>query len=680
MTRDPGPIGSSFPVGFSGIDPSKMDQLISQCRKAESALAEVPSGIRRMFNSFPEVNTMPLLKIVQIGHWMDGQIPLLHRRRQLILASDGGNGPKTGLLPYAESEFTSPAEAQKYGRALAERLKKIKHSENYDAVLKELAANKYDPDVTAAFFAALGAERARKLPIQLPPSKSRLANDVSDAFGTAVSAGGHVPGFSQVSQQITTGDLDSDDLSGLAKLLGHGEFPPDWLANVIRTQAIDPVLNPIGTGVSTTDRSLRDFLHALTNNPAAARLAIGGNYATPPQIPLLSDLPPTSVMHPGSPALTYEQMLAQRIKALVHAVPYDPTQPEGARELGRAFAAASGADDESDGNHSVEASWFAYSIMKNLGSMPNPLDPAKQGVPQSMKIYMSRIAGSYATEVTEGAGLNDKNSDDSSAFGKTYSVIPGLNPVFSLSPKDTYKFLRLFADSDDLEKPFDEGMGRLSARLKRLGVEIESKRKPGDDSPGMNEIMQALGDVAGVQLASEKEIRGKLDEDDGRSRKVLQKIISAENAAFGFAAPEAIAGELIWEVALYGGDNSVGDALDSVGTPRTDALEKERMAITLANHYDLVNDYITGGYEMQVSPADFSASHYPPIVDAAGRLIPFRELQRDQEKMKAFRDWLRANGMGGSHERAFGESSLAASSQFLGSRQNAIDYYGSLPK
>jgi hypothetical protein len=623
-----------------------------------------------MLNGFPEIDTTPLLKIVQIGHWIDGQIPLLHRRRQLILASDGGKGPKAGLVAYVESAFASPVEAQKYGRALAERLKKIKHPENYEAVLKELIANKYDPDVTAAFFATLGAERSRKLPLSIPPDKKREANDLSDAFGTAISSGAHVPGFSQVSKEITTGRLDRDEVSGLAKLLQHGEFPPDWLANVVRTQVIDPVIYPNGLAGHAASPNFRDFLgdflNVLARNPAAARLAIGGNYAMPPSVPLLKVRP--YVSYPGSPVLSPEQMLAQRIKALMGAMPYDETQPDDARALGRAFAAAAGADDESDGKHSVEASWFAYSLMRNLGSYPNPVEPGKQGVPHAMKIYMSRIAGSYATEVLEGAPLDDKNADDPSFFGKVKSMTPGINPMFNLTPKETYKFLKLFADSDDLERPFNEGMGNLTARLQKLGVEIESNRKPGDDSPGMNRIMQSLGAVAGAQLAAEKKVRGDLDKEDERSRKVLQKILGAGNAAIGFAAPEALAGELLWEAALFGQDNILGDELDSVGNPRTDKLEKERIAVTLANHYNVVRAYIDGGYKMKVSPKEFSVSH-PSIVDSSGNLLPFKDLQKDQSKMNSYRDWLRENGLGGSHERSLGQASLMASNSFLGVRE-----------
>ena len=656
-----------------------MDKLISQCRKAGGALAEVPSGIRRMLRGFPEVDTTPLLKITQIGHWMDGQVPLLHRRRQLILASDGGRG-ETGLLPYLESKFASPAEAQRYGRALAEQLKKIKHSEHYDAVLKELAQTNIDPDVTAAFFAALGAKRSRDLPLSVPTGgKNHEADDISDAFGTAVSGGGKVPGFSQVSKEITTGDLSDEDLSGLAKLLRHGDFPPDWLADVVRTQAIDPVINPGSVGGVNappgSDRSLREFLHALANNPAAARLAIGGNYATPP-IPILNYLnPDLPVVKPQGPALSAEDMLAQRIKALMGAVSYDPTQPADAKELGRAFAAASGADDEADGKHSVEAAWFAYSVMKNLGSVPIPTDPGKQGVPDSMKIYMSRIAGSYPTEVVEGTGQEDNNADDPSAFGKVHSSVPGLNPMFSLAPADTYRFLKLFADSDENEKPFNKGMGNLSVRLKRLGVKIERDRKPGDDGPGMVEIMRGLGDAAGAQLAAERSVRGELDEEDERSRKLLQKLVGAGSSALGFAAPEAIAGEIAWEAILYGAGNQIGDDLDSVGDPRLKKLEKERIEVTLADHYNLVNLYIDSGYKLNVSPVDFSDTH-PSIVDTTGRIIPFGELRKDPTKMHSYNEWLRKNGMGGDHQRSLGQASLAASNEFLGARTKASDYYG----
>ncbi len=270
------------------------------------------------------------------------------------------------LLPYAESAFASPADAQRYGRGLAERLKKIHGREHCKAVLDELASNKFDPDVTAAFFAALGAKRSRMLPLEVDhggSGKNSEIDDISDAFGTAVSAGAGVPGFARVSQAMADDSIGGDDVRGLAKLVSHGSFPSDWLANVVRRQAVEPVLDPVLNDrerrVAARERSLGAFMHALGNNPAAARLAIGGDYAIP-KIPILDYV---DFGGSGSPILGPEDRLAQRLRDLSSAV---VDSPSDSREMGRAFASASGAYDESDGKHSTEAAWFAYSVMKNM--------------------------------------------------------------------------------------------------------------------------------------------------------------------------------------------------------------------------------------------------------------------------------------------------------------------------
>jgi hypothetical protein len=189
--------------------------------------------------------------------------------------------PLAGLRPYTESAFATSAQAQQYGRSLAARLLAIKHAINYKGVLAELAAHRYDPDVTAAFFAALGSQRTRLLPLEVNRGDNELRGqqiaDISDALGTAISAGEHVRGFQRVREELLRPPATLDDTRGMAKLVSHGAFSADWLAQVVRGNALDPVMNP----VLARDRRFNDaqafgvFLHALGGNPAAARMALG---------------------------------------------------------------------------------------------------------------------------------------------------------------------------------------------------------------------------------------------------------------------------------------------------------------------------------------------------------------------------------------------------------------------
>jgi hypothetical protein len=670
MARD----GSAgFPSGFSGIDPEEMTRLIRLLERGREDLAQVPARWRSMLAGFPEVDTGVLNRIAQIGGWIDEQIPQLERRRAAITA---WNGPQSaGLRPYVESAFATPEEARRYGRSLAARLAAIKNPVHYKAVLAELAAHKYDPDVTAAFFAALGPEATKRLPLEVNRGDNELRaqqiNDISDAFGTAISAGGNIDGFGKVRAAMLQPQDSVDDVRGISKLVGHGRFAADWLAGVVQRQALDPIMFP-----GLEDHSIHDrdpvaftlFLRALGNNPAAARLAIGGYSGdyTPAGVPVAKLVSPTAVR-----AATAElPRLADVLRKLTAVT---ATDGAAANELGRAFAAAAGATDEADGQHTRDAAWFAFNLMTTMPGFKTQTDLGPRGLPPELKPYLSQIAGSYATEITEGANLNDRNADAPNAFGDVDSVIPGLHPMFSLTPRATYDFLKTFADTDANMKPFNQGMADLAARLKAIGVDIEKNRRPGDDSPGLERIMESLGSVAGLQLGAEEKVRGDLDNQDARERRLLQQLISVEFSAIGFGTPEGVVNELLWETGLFGGEQSVGDAIDHPGeVTRVDKLRNEDSLATLATHYDVVRSMLDYGYRIDVTPAEYSAAH-TSIVDNSGQLLPYGELVKDNTKMAAYRGWLRVNGMGGIHDSAFGQLSLRAAASLVGHRQLAAN-------
>jgi hypothetical protein len=672
MTRDGDSAG--FPVGFTGIDPVEMTQLIRLLERGREDLAQIPARWRTMVAGFAEVDTSALDRIRQVGGWIDEQIPQLERRRDAIAAWES---PKSaGLRPYAESAFATPAEAHRYGRSLAARLADIKNAVNYKGVLAELAAHKYDPDVTAAFFAALGPEATKRLPLEINRGDNELRpqqiNDVSDAFGTAVSAGANIDGFGKVRAAMLEHQDSVDEVRGISKLVSHGRFAADWLAAVVQNQALDPIMRAGLEDHSIHDRDVTAFtlfLRALGNNPAAARLAIG-QYA--------DDYMPEAAPKDGLPYWSPSTLPRSRPPNLdevlrkLAGVVADGGPP--AEEMGHVFAAASGATDEADGHHSRDAAWFAYNTMLTIDSgFQARTDAGMRGVPDEMKPYLSQIAGSYATEITEGANLNDRNADAPTTFGAVDSVIPGLNPMFNLSPRDTYDFLKTFADTDENMKPFNQGMGDLAARLKAEGVNIEKNRQPGDTGPGLERIMDSLGSVAGLQLAAEEKVRGDMDNRDARERKLLQQLIGIEFSGVGFAAPAGVTNELLWETGLFASEQQVGNAMDRLSaTTRVDKLRQSELQATLAAHYDVVRSMLDHGYSLDVTPTKYSASH-ASIVDGSGHLLSYAALARDPAKMAAYRGWLRANGMGGAHDNAFGELSQGAANRFVGTKNRTRD-------
>jgi hypothetical protein len=207
----------------------------------------------------------------------------LQRRRQAILSMDAG-GKFTGLQLYYESRFASQAAAQKYGQSLARRLLNIKHAINYKDVLSSLRDDKYEPDVTAAFFVTLGAQRTRLLPLEVNrsdnPNKDQQIAAISDAFGTAVSAGSQVSGMEQLRQEMPKVTGNADDERGLAELLSNGRFSADWLAEVIRAHAIEPVLHPAGRAREQDDRSFGQLSVDMTNALLGPRISASEHAAT----------------------------------------------------------------------------------------------------------------------------------------------------------------------------------------------------------------------------------------------------------------------------------------------------------------------------------------------------------------------------------------------------------------
>ncbi|MFD8555786.1 hypothetical protein ACFV1N_00665 [Streptosporangium canum] len=162
------------------------------------------------------------------------------------------------------------------------------------------------------------------------------------------------------------------------------------------------------------------------------------------------------------------------------------------------LAAASGAYDEEDGKHSQESAAFAFTVMTTM-------DDLKLG--KEVRVHLAEIAGAYTTEIAEGADIGDANMTEDSALKPSTSAF-GMKSVFTLSPKDTYRFLKLFADSAENLAPFDEGMGRFSQKL--IADASATTRRTGDVER-LDKVFTALGNVRGFELAAVTKVQGNLD-------------------------------------------------------------------------------------------------------------------------------------------------------------------------
>jgi hypothetical protein len=613
---------------FTGINPELMQDFISSLERGRDVMAEQIEGIRRALTA-ADVPTARLQQLKEIEGWIDDQLPQLRKRHQIIkrpVAAWAPGGPND-LVSYDEGAFLSPAEARRQGADLAKRFSEIEpgnmwnreaSSDDYLAVLGELAAHKNDPDFTAAFFAALGPAKTLELPRLLreniagmaaplapPDPDDKVLTLLSQAFGTAVTAGADVPGFAAIKEAMAKAPAKSADVGAL---LYAGEFPAEWLAEIAVKQ-----------GLGGPDKVNEGILYALGNAPAAARLAL-------------------SMVSKGGPLPKGQADNRPELKDVLKRLNAQslPTD-SGSRyyadvdAFGRMLAAAAGAYDEQDGRHSTEAARFAYTVMTTFHDLK---------VADANKIHLSEIAGAYATEIAEGANIGDANMTEPSAF----TPVRETGAAFRLSPEDTYRFLKLFADSAKNLAPFETGMGD---HAQRVVAEAAKKVHQTGDVTHLDKVFAALGNVRGFELAAVEKVQGDLDKLNEQTGKILGLGRDTAIGLGGMAYAGGPYGALAWFALSTG--LAVNDDFLSSDDKRMGKVNSEDTAQTLGRRHTIANMLMANGFTPKVTPAEFQASCPPgvAIADAHGNLRPFTEIAKSGNSgLQAFERWLTQNGMG----------------------------------
>lgn len=670
---------------FSGIDPGRMSEFINALTRSHDVIRQETDAIRRVLGSV-NVSAAALNPVGEVLAWLEAELPKLRRRQATILASENIAGwlpgMASGLVPLDESAVLTASEAQRQGRALAERFSRTDardygvpigktNDETFARLVAELDAHRNDADFVAAFFAALGAKGTLGLTGKLRAgmdAPDKALDVVSQAFGTAVREGAAVPGFAEVRYELVTGkappttgawlpplstyptgphppaDAGFAELRNgqaavpehgerrLGDLLRAGKFPADWLAAVVS-------LHALGKGSTVGGTDLAGFLNALGNNAKAARTALS-----------------TASREYGSLPKALSA-LNERAEVRWHA----PLQPEAQKNensradaFGRMLAAASGAYDEKDGAHSAETAQMAFQLMREL---------PKLDIQEPTRVHLAEIAGAYATEITEGANLGDANRTQPSAFGPVKTIIPGLNPAFRLSPKDTYAFVKTFADSPDHIKPFEEGMGNLTNRI--VNAAARKDRATGSID-NLERAMQALGYVSGMQLMAERKSQAALDAEEQQRIKTELFLAGVALGVVGFRIPES--GQLLW----FGVSTLTPLGMEPILTPgktRVGELEKRDRAASLARESWLATTLMSNGFKAEFPPTDPRFSH-PPITDKDGKLLPLDRIVKDKSALQNFDNWLIANGSGGPDKTKIGEAQQQLKISFSGARQD----------
>ncbi|GAB2445457.1 hypothetical protein GCM10027187_08400 [Streptosporangium sandarakinum] len=646
MASGTGPLSPDF----SGIDPDLMQGFVAALERGRDVIGEQSERIRQLLAT-AQVPAAGLQPIREIKGWIDDELPELRKRNETIKASDalapwlpGARTPGSKLVGYDEGKILSPAEAQKQGTALGKRFLAIEprnffslgnpSSDAYMKVVKELADHKNDADYTAAFFAALGTKGTVQLPALLrenldtadfqapagpPRPDDEVLRTVSQAFGTAVTGGSRVPGFAKIKEEIRGTAAGA----GAGLLLSAGRFPAEWLRDVVLNHGFaDP--KKVSTG----------FLYALGNNPGAARQAIA------------------AVTGPYGRDQTKLKTFLKSFNGHFGGSSLPPTGGDDA--FGRMLAAASGAYDEEDGKHSQESAAFAFTVMTTLGK-----------VGEGARVHLAEIAGAYATEITEGANIGDANMTEPSALKPSTSAF-GLKSAFTLSPKDTYRFLKLFADSPENLKPFDEGMGRFS---QKVIADASAKTLKTGDVEHLDRVFTALGNVRGFELAAVEKVQGNLDTIDKQRDDLVGFIRDTAIGAISMtpvAAPN-MAADLAWFAlsTTFAADGAFGDDDET----RVEKADKQDAIDTLGRQHTYAQILMANGFAPKVTPGEYQAKCPPgvAIADANGELRPFADLMKQGNKgLEAFEKWAAVNGMGGDDRTAVGRLSGNMANSFDG--------------
>ncbi len=648
---------------FTGIDPALMDRFISEMEHARGLIGEHTQAIRQVFAT-KGVPATSLDPIGEVERWIDERLPDLRRRSKMAHDTaklpDWSPGAAGGLVAYEEKATMPAAEARRLGHELAADYKRINRetildlglNEKYQNIVATLADHADDAEFTAAFFAALGVRETLKLTERLrhglTENEDSAIETVSRAFGTAISGGAAIVGFAAIGKSMKGRAESEDERQGMGDLLSAGRFPTAWLAQVVATQVFTP-------GDTSSGSTLAPYLNALAKDPGAARLAISlATRDSPLPRDVLAGLLPTQLTPSGQ--ADNRPQLVDFLKDLNGRAAVNATSADA---FGKLLASASGAYDEKDGEHSDAAARFAFTVITTVDDF-NLADPTL--------IHLSEIAGSYATEITEGANLGDTNYLLPSAYGPvTSTTLPGLKSMFRLSPKDTNRFILTFADTDPHLKPFDTGMGDLARRLINDGVHATKSER----STQLSKVFQALGNVRGFELAAAQKLRIHADEMADADRKAFSWTVGNAMGAIGLIVPGGLAGAALW-TALSTGWSTYDTYKTDPGKSADKLLETDNLE-TRGRRHAIAQSLMDAGFVPKISPRDYQATCPPGVVieDGSGRLRPFSEIIKSGEDGAQSLDrWFIENGMG-IDENLIGESTSLMSDLFNGRKDLA---------
>jgi hypothetical protein len=605
---DPGGGGSS---DISAITVGLLAAMITDLESKSTTLQGL-SSLKQRVGEYG-IGMTEFQNIMNVGKWIDAELPMLRRRLSLAKALEAQAGPGKPVTLYEPVKLPTEAELARM-RDLAKKINEHNRTDDEGAKLYHEAAQALagitDPDLLSAFFAELGPQRTQGLASMMTACGSgTAAEDLKDTDPPQ----GLVDIMDLFTKPPTQdGDLITPTAWGRLALLQEGDFDPKWLTTVVRANGLDAfakkdeidfrggdVFEMKATGLPEDVIALA--FGALKNNPEAARSAIGS-------------------MGPMSDTVD-----------LVYGYARSHGSGEAvADNFGLAIEAGTGSTTEKPGQHSDAAAKFAFEFIVASGQ--------HKEIPWPIKESLAKVAGSYSHEMLTG-GRTDDGRTRVSGMGKpgepgAFEDIPGVTPAFYLSTEDTYRFLHGFADSDVLSEPFDEAMGNLQNSVTQLAAQRDRDAiKAGQQDPGNYErAMDGFGSLAGLQYQSMKDVRGSMDEFDKKVRENISKIVTLGIGKV--PTPTGFAAKWAWKAFTKAAGAGLKQFVKG-GTTRVQLLESQDLQETLAMNYQSAAILVNAGYPHSEIPAE--------IRGADGKLLSIDEITKDDTKLSKFYAWSDSN-------------------------------------
>jgi hypothetical protein len=605
---------------YSAIDVEQLGSMISSLSSAAELLQSKASSLSSQA-AFWGIGSSQFREIGEIGRWAEDEGPGLRRRLNLAKAIDARSA-SIGTV-YLTEPVLSEAKAEQRGEELAQRLLEHNRTDEEGAelmhdVASELGAYSDDPDVLSAFYAELGPQYTQMIPSLMPASGSGTAAEdleaYSRALGVATLDTDPSSGFTEVKDSFTAVPDDDEDLpTGTAwsrlAMVQYGDYPPDWLRDVVRANALD----------SFAEDPDRDFRGATTAEMQAYGLpedTVGmAFHALRDQ----SDVAREVLTTMGEPDhdLTIEE-LTDRVYGYAGS---RGTGDDVADAFGLAIESGVGVHDEEAGQHSQAAASLAEDFIIASSDHEDP--------PWMLKDSLSKVATSYSHELVSSSNMMPGYSVD----------VPGLTPAFTVSPEQTYGLLHGFAGDDQFTDPFDAALGQLYKDTLTAAARADQE----DIAAGQQDLerfehaSRLFGGLAGLEHEAKTQVRGDMDERDEQFASIFKDIVTFP---LGFVPGDqyieqglrlsADGAKVVWNVAQYGMGKGLDSALETdEEDTRVGQLEEAEHAMVLSHQYVVAQSLLDAGYP---------STPLPEGVGSDGRLHDFDDIDPH-----AFQEWIRAN-------------------------------------